>query len=160
MAGSLNKVQLIGRVGKPPEIRQTQNGNRVASFSVATTDTWKDKASGEKREATEWHNVVVWGDSLCNVIERYVEKGDLLYIEGALKTRKWQDKLGNDRYSTEVVLQGFDSKLTMLGSAKGGGGGQQAPERQRSQPAYGLESQSEPGRAKWEEKTLDDEIPF
>lgn len=109
----LNKVSLIGRVGKEPEIRAMQNGNSVASFSIACSEKWKDK-DGERKEKTEWFNVVVFSDGLVNVIKSYVKKGSQLYLEGKLQTRKWQDKDGNDKYTTEVVLQGFDAKLILL----------------------------------------------
>ena len=127
MAGSVNKVILVGNLGQDPEIRRTQDGRPIANFSIATSDTWKDKNTGERREKTEWHRVVCFQEGLCKVIENYVKKGSKLYIEGALQTRKWQDKEGNDRYSTEIVMQGFDSKLVMLDSRNndgGGGGGQ------------------------------------
>lgn len=124
MAGSVNKVILIGNVGADPEIRRTQSGTPIANLRIATSETWRDRASGERREKTEWHSVVVFNEGLCKVVEQYVKKGAKLYIEGALQTRKWQDKDGNDRYSTEVVLQGFNSTLTMLdGRGEGGGGG-------------------------------------
>lgn len=116
MSASVNKVILVGRVGKDPEIRATQAGKEIASFSLATSETWKEKGSGERKEKTEWHNVVVFNDGLVNVVKSYVTKGMLLYIEGALATRKWVDKEGKDRYSTEVVLQGFGGTLTMLSS--------------------------------------------
>ena len=115
MAGSINKVILIGNLGRDPEIRYAQNGNKIANFSLATSDTWKDKQSGERREKTEWHRVVVFNEGLATIVEKYVKKGSKVYIEGALQTNKWQDKeTGADRYSTEVVLQGFNSSLTML----------------------------------------------
>ncbi len=124
MAGSVNKVILIGNVGADPEIRRTQSGAPIANLRIATSETWRDRNSGERREKTEWHNVVVFNEGLCKVVEQYVKKGAKLYIEGQLQTRKWQDKDGNDRYSTEVVLQGFNSTLTMLdGRGEGGGGG-------------------------------------
>ena len=124
MAGSVNKVILVGNVGADPEIRRTQSGAPIANLRIATSETWRDRASGERREKTEWHNIVVFNEGLCKVVEQYVKKGAKLYIEGALQTRKWQDKDGNDRYSTEVVLQGFNSTLTMLdGRGEGGGGG-------------------------------------
>jgi single-strand DNA-binding protein len=113
MAGSLNKVTLIGNLGKDPEIRKTQDGRPIAVFSLATTESWKDK-SGERRDKTEWHNIVVFNEGLCGVIEKYIKKGSKIYIEGQLQTRKWQDKEGHDRYTTEVVLQGFSSQLIML----------------------------------------------
>ncbi|MBO9194437.1 single-stranded DNA-binding protein [Rhizobium sp. 16-449-1b] len=122
MAGSVNKVILIGNVGADPEIRRTQDGRPIANLRIATSETWRDRNSGERREKTEWHTVVVFNEGLCKVVEQYVKKGAKLYIEGALQTRKWQDQQGQDRYSTEVVLQGFGSTLTMLdGRGEGGG---------------------------------------
>ena len=122
MAGSVNKVILIGNVGKDPEIRTFGNGGKVANFSIATSEQWKDK-QGQRQEKTEWHNIAVFSDGLVGVIERYVKKGSKLYIEGKLQTRKWQDRDGNDKYTTEVVLQGFNGTLTMLDSANSSGGG-------------------------------------
>jgi single-strand DNA-binding protein len=122
MAGSVNKVILIGNVGADPEIRRTQDGRPIANLRIATSESWRDRNSGERREKTEWHSVVVFNEGLCKVVEQYVKKGAKLYIEGALQTRKWQDQTGNDRYSTEVVLQGFNSTLTML-DGRGDGGG-------------------------------------
>lgn len=122
MAGSVNKVILIGNVGADPEIRRTQDGRPIANLRIATSETWRDRNSGERREKTEWHTVVVFNEGLCKVVEQYVKKGAKLYIEGQLQTRKWQDQQGQDRYSTEVVLQGFGSTLTMLdGRGEGGG---------------------------------------
>ncbi|MGF6176935.1 single-stranded DNA-binding protein [Ensifer sp. 4252] len=124
MAGSVNKVILVGNVGADPEIRRTQDGRPIANLRIATSETWRDRNSGERREKTEWHTVVVFNEGLCKVVEQYVKKGAKLYIEGALQTRKWQDQTGNDRYSTEIVLQGFNSTLTMLdGRGEGGGSG-------------------------------------
>jgi single-strand DNA-binding protein len=123
MAGSVNKVILIGNVGKDPEIRRTQDGRPIANLSIATSESWRDKNSGEKKEKTEWHRVVVFNENLCKVIEQYVKKGAKLYIEGQLQTRKWQNKEGVDQYSTEVVLQGFNGTLTMLDGRNGGGAG-------------------------------------
>ena len=123
MAGSVNKVILIGNVGADPEIRRTQDGKPIANLRIATSESWRDRNSGERREKTEWHTVVVFNEGLCKVVEQYVKKGAKLYLEGALQTRKWQDKDGNDRYSTEVVLQGFNSTLTMLDGRDGGSGG-------------------------------------
>jgi single-strand DNA-binding protein len=123
MAGSVNKVILVGNVGADPEIRRTQDGRPIANIRLATSETWRDKNTGERKEKTEWHRVVVFNEGLCKVVEQYVKKGSKLYIEGALQTRKWQDQQGQDRYSTEVVLQGFNSVLTMLDRAGGGGGG-------------------------------------
>ena len=123
MAGSVNKVILIGNVGADPEIRRTQDGRPIANLRIATSETWRDRNSGERKEKTEWHTVVVFNEGLCKVVEQYVKKGAKLYIEGQLQTRKWQDQTGNDRYSTEIVLQGFNSTLTMLdGRGEGGGG--------------------------------------
>jgi single-strand DNA-binding protein len=122
MAGSVNKVILVGNLGADPEIRRTQDGRPVANLRVATSETWRDKATGERREKTEWHRVVIFNEGLCKVAEQYLKKGSKVYIEGALQTRKWQDQSGQDRYSTEVVLQGFNSQLTMLDRAGGGGG--------------------------------------
>ncbi|HUN48477.1 MAG TPA: single-stranded DNA-binding protein [Stellaceae bacterium] len=122
MAGSVNKVILVGNLGRDPEIRTTQDGTKVANLSLATSETWRDKNSGERKERTEWHRVVVFNDRLVDVIEKYVRKGSKLYLEGALQTRKWTDKEGQERYSTEVVLQRFRGELTMLDGGRGGGG--------------------------------------
>ena len=127
MAGSINKVILVGNVGNDPEIRSFNNGGRVANLSIATSESWRDKQSGEKREKTEWHRVAIFQEGLVGVVERYVKKGTKLYIEGKLQTRKWQDRDGNDKYTTEIVLQGYGGNLTLLDSAgggnRGGGGG-------------------------------------
>lgn len=124
MSGSVNKVILIGNLGADPEIRRTQDGRPIANLRIATSESWRDKASGERKEKTEWHRVVVFNEGLCRVIEQYVKKGSKVYIEGQLQTRKWQDQSGQDKYSTEVVLQGFNSTLTLLdGRSQGGGEG-------------------------------------
>jgi len=123
MAGSVNKVILIGNLGKDPEIRSTNDGTKVASLTIATSENWKDRTSGERKERTEWHRVVIFNDRLVDVVERYVKKGAKVYIEGALQTRKWTDNSGQERYTTEVVLQKFRGELTMLDSRQGGGGG-------------------------------------
>ena len=123
MAGSVNKVILVGNLGKDPEIRRTQDGRPIANLSIATSETWRDKNSGERKEKTEWHRVVVFNEGLCKVAEQYLKKGAKVYIEGALQTRKWTDQQGAEKYSTEVVLQGFNSTLTMLDGRGGGGGG-------------------------------------
>jgi len=123
MAGSVNKVILIGNLGKDPEIRRTQDGRPIANLTVATSETWRDKNTGERKEKTEWHRVVIFNEGLCKVVEQYVKKGAKVYIEGALQTRKWTDQSGVEKYSTEVVLQGFNSTLTMLDGRTGGGGG-------------------------------------
>ncbi|MDB5360024.1 MAG: hypothetical protein JWO51_1321 [Rhodospirillales bacterium] len=123
MAGSVNKVILVGNLGKDPEIRSTNDGTKVASLTVATSENWKDRSTGEKRERTEWHRVVIFNDRLVEVAERYLKKGAKVYLEGALQTRKWTDNSGQERYTTEVVLQKFRGELTMLDSRQGGGGG-------------------------------------
>lgn len=122
MAGSVNKVILVGNLGRDPESRSFQNGGKVVELRIATSESWKDRNSGERKEKTEWHTVKVFNEGLANVAERYLRKGSKVYIEGALTTRKWQDQQGQDRYSTEIVLQGFNSVLTMLDGAPGGGG--------------------------------------
>ena len=122
MAGSVNKVILVGNLGADPEVRRTQDGRPIVNLRVATSDTWRDKNTGERREKTEWHRVVIFSEGLAKIAEQYLKKGSKVYLEGALQTRKWQDKDGQDRYSTEVVLQGFNSALTMLDRAGGGAG--------------------------------------
>jgi single-strand DNA-binding protein len=128
MAGSVNKVILIGNLGKDPEIRRTQDGRPIANLNVATSESWRDKATGERKEKTEWHRVVIFNEGLCKVAEQYLKKGAKVYIEGQLQTRKWTDQAGVEKYSTEVVLQGFNSTLTMLDGRSGGGGGSFAGE--------------------------------
>ena len=123
MAGSLNKVMLIGNLGADPEIRSFQNGGRVCNLRLATTETWKDRNTGERQERTEWHTVAIFSDGLVNVVERYLKKGSKVFVEGKLQTRKWQDQNGQDRYSTEVVIQGLGGTLTMLDGRGDGGGG-------------------------------------
>mgnify|MGYP000034589706 CR=1 FL=1 len=123
MAGSVNKVILVGNLGRDPEIRRTQDGRPIANLRIATSESWKDRNSGERREKTEWHSVVIFNENLCKVAEQYLRKGSKVYIEGQLQTRKWQDQQGQDRYSTEVVLQGFNGQLTMLDGRSGAGGG-------------------------------------
>jgi len=163
MAGSVNKVILIGNVGKDPEIRSTNDGTRIANFTLATSETWRDKGSGERRERTEWHRIVIFNDRLTEVVEKYVKKGAKLYIEGALQTRKWTDKEGQERYTTEVVLQRFRGELTMLDSRGGGGGGDYA----EAEPAGagggfggGGSSGGKGGGSRGGGADLDDEIPF
>ncbi|MDV3458526.1 single-stranded DNA-binding protein [Sphingomonas sp. HF-S4] len=123
MAGSVNKVILVGNLGRDPESRSFQNGGKVVELRIATSESWKDRNSGERKEKTEWHTVKIFNEGLANVAEKYLRKGSKVYVEGALTTRKWQDQQGNDRYSTEVTLQGFNSVLTMLDGAPGQGGG-------------------------------------
>jgi len=122
MAGGINKVIIVGNLGKDPEVRTFANGGKVCNFSVATSESWKDKQSGERKEKTEWHNISIYNEGLAGVAEKYLRKGSKVYLEGKLQTRKWQDQSGNDRYSTDVVLQGFDAKMEMLDSKPGGGG--------------------------------------
>ena len=190
MAGYVNKVILIGNLGKDPEIRRTQDGRPIANLRIATTESWKDKNSGEKREKTEWHSVVIFSEGLCRVAEQYLKKGAKVYIEGQLQTRKWQDKDGQDRYSTEVVLQSFNHTLTMLDGARsagagmgmqdgggdyaagdgggyggyggGFGGGADAPAAAKKPyaGAGGSAGGSKPAAKGGFDKKLDDEIPF
>jgi single-strand DNA-binding protein len=123
MAGSVNKVILVGNLGADPEVRRMQDGRPIVNLRVATSESWRDKATGERKEKTEWHRVVIFNEGLAKVAEQYLKKGAKVYIEGALQTRKWQDKDGQDKYSTEIVLQGFNSQLTMLDRAGGGSSG-------------------------------------
>ena len=122
MAGGINKVIIVCNLGKDPEVRTFANGGKVCNFSVATSESWKDKSTGERKEKTEWHNISIYNEGLAGVAEKYLRKGSKVYLEGKLQTRKWQDQSGNDRYSTDVVLQGFDAKMEMLDSKPGGGG--------------------------------------
>ncbi len=122
MAGSVNKVILVGNLGADPEIRSFQNGGKVANLRIATSDSWKDRNTGERQERTEWHTVAIFSEGLVGVVERYLRKGSKVYVEGQLQTRKWQDQQGNDRYSTEVVIRGLGGTLTMLDGPSGGGG--------------------------------------
>ena len=162
MAGSVNKVILIGNVGKDPEIRSTNDGTRIANFTLATSETWRDKGSGERRERTEWHRVVIFNDRLTEVVEKYVKKGAKLYIEGALQTRKWTDKEGQERYTTEVVLQRFRGELTMLDSRGGGGGDYAEAEPAGAGGGFGGGGSSggRGGGSRGGGADLDDEIPF
>ena len=154
MAGSVNKVLLIGRLGADPEIKQMINGKSVARLSLATSQSWKDKNTGEKKEKTEWHRIVVFNEGLVNVVQQYLKKGAQVYIEGQLSTRKWKDeKSGQDKYSTEVVIQGYNSSLTMLGG--GGGSGSSANDRSSQQISKNLDDGSQVPQ-----NDLDDEIPF
>ena len=159
MAGSVNKVILIGNLGADPEVRHTQDGRPIVNLRVATSDSWRDKNTGERREKTEWHRVVIFSEGLAKIAEQYLKKGSKVYLEGALQTRKWEDKSGQERYTTEVVLQGFNSTLTMLdgrrdgggmGESAGGGGGDFG----RTKPL------SSSGGGGSFNKELDDEIPF
>jgi single-strand DNA-binding protein len=161
MAGSVNKVILIGNLGADPEIRRTQDGRPIANLRVATSESWRDKTTGERKEKTEWHRVVIFNEGLCKIVEQYLKKGSKVYLEGALQTRKWTDKDGHERYSTEVVLQGFNSQLTMLDTRSGGAGGGMdtgddfgssgpSPARERKPALAGASKSGD----------MDDEIPF
>ena len=145
MAGSVNKVILVGNLGRDPEIRSTQDGTRVANLSVATSESWRDKASGERKERTEWHRVAIFNEKLVEIAEKYLSKGSKIYVEGALQTRKWTDQSGQEKYTTEIVLQRFRGELTMLDGRAGGGGGG---------------GRSSGGRAPAGGGDLDDDIPF
>lgn len=162
MAGSVNKVILVGNLGADPEIRRTQDGRPICNLRLATSDSWRDKASGERRERTEWHRVVIFNEGLCKVAENYLRKGSKVYLEGQLQTRKWEDQGGQERYSTEVVLQGFNSTLQMLDGRSGGmdSGGfhdSSSPYDSGRDSRSGGGSRDEGGSF---DKDLDDEIPF
>jgi single-strand DNA-binding protein len=164
MAGSVNKVILVGNLGKDPEIRSTNDGTKIANFTLATSENWRDKASGERRERTEWHRVAVFNERLVDVIEKYLKKGAKVYVEGALQTRKWTDKEGQERYTTEVVLQRFRGELTMLDSRGGGGGGDFA-EAESSGGGFSAGGSGGGGGRSGGSRggggaDLDDEIPF
>lgn len=168
MAGSVNKVILVGNLGRDPEIRRTQDGRPIANLRIATSESWRDKNTGERRERTEWHSVVIFSEGLCKVVEQYVKKGSKVYVEGQLQTRKWQDQQGQDRYSTEVVIQGFNGSLMMLDGRTGAGAGAPAL-AEPGQADYGGGSDfgggngngNDNGRsAESFDKSLDDEIPF
>ena len=158
MAGSVNKVILIGNLGADPEVRHTQDGRPIVNLRMATSDSWRDKATGERKERTEWHRVVIFSEPLCRVAEQYLKKGSKVYIEGQLQTRKWQDQSGQDRYSTEVVLQGFNSQLTMLDGRQGGG--ETREPAGASSGDFGRSSALGGGSGRSFDKELDDEIPF
>src|SRR6201996_3837174 len=162
MAGSVNKVILVGNLGKDPEIRRTQDGRPIANLSIATSETWRDKSTGERKEKTEWHRVVIFSEPLCKIVEQYLKKGAKVYIEGALQTRKWTDQQGVEKYSTEVVLQGFNSTLTML-DGRGGGGGNFGSDDQGGDFGTGGPSSAAPRRAVAagaRNSDMDDDIPF
>ncbi|MBG77269.1 MAG: Single-stranded DNA-binding protein [Alphaproteobacteria bacterium MarineAlpha5_Bin12] len=151
MAGSVNKVILLGNIGKDPEIKATQNGSKLASFSIATSKRWKDKQTQEYKDKTEWHKVVIFGEGLVDIVEKYVKKGSKIYIEGELQTRKWSDQQGNDRYTTEVILQGYNSTLTLLDNR---GNTNQSIENKSED--ISVEDNSE----KSGDSNIDDDIPF
>ncbi len=163
MAGSVNKVILVGNLGRDPEIRRTQDGRPIANLSVATSENWRDKATGERREKTEWHRVVIFNEGLCKIAEQYLKKGSKVYLEGQLQTRKYTDKEGVEKYSTEVVLQGFNSVLTMLDTRGSGGGGEDfgsdgGSDFGSSSPAPRARQPATAGAGG--KRDLDDDIPF
>jgi single-strand DNA-binding protein len=165
MAGSVNKVILVGNLGADPEVRRTQDGRPIVNLRVATSETWRDKASGERKEKTEWHRVVIFSEGLAKVAEQYLKKGAKVYLEGALQTRKWQDKDGQDRYSTEVVLQGFNSNLTMLDGRGGAGAGAGSDTGSGDFGSPGPTAARRPamagaGGGGGKRDDMDDEIPF
>ena len=152
MAGSLNKVLLIGRLGNDPEIKQMSNGKSVARLSVATSETWKDKNSGERKEKTEWHRVVIFNEGLVGVVQQYLKKGSQVYIEGQIQTTKYTDNNGQEKYSTQIILQGYNSTLTMLGSSNSGG--------KIEDNSMNQDSSSLPSDNNVSSNELDDEVPF
>ena len=152
MAGSLNKVLLIGRLGNDPEIKQMSNGKNVARLSVATSETWKDKNSGERKEKTEWHRVVIFNEGLVGVVQQYLKKGSQVYIEGQIQTTKYTDNNGLEKYSTQIILQGYNSTLTMLGSSNSGG--------KIEDNSMNQDSSSLPSDNNVSSNELDDEVPF
>lgn len=151
MAGSLNRATLIGHVGKDPEIRSVNSG-KVANFSVATSETWRDKNSGEKKESTQWHSIVVWNENLVKIVEQYVKKGDKIMVEGQIQTRKWTDKDGNDRYTTEIVLSGFNGSILLLSN--------KSQDQNQNANRAGNSAREEPKQEPNYASDLDDEIPF
>lgn len=155
MAGSVNRVILVGNLGRDPEVRSFQNGGKVCNLRIATSETWKDKNSGERKERTEWHTVAVFNEGLVRIAEQYLKKGSKVYIEGQLQTRKWQDQSGADKYATEIVLQGFGGTLTMLDGPSGGSGGGQSGGNYDA-PGGGYDSGPSGGGS----RDLGDEIPF
>lgn len=166
MAGSVNKVILIGNLGRDPELRSTQDGTRIANLAVATSESWRDRVSGERKERTEWHRVVIFNERLAEIAEKYLKKGSKVYIEGALQTRKWTDQGGQERYSTEIVLQRFRGELTMLDGAGGARGGAAGgpPIEGGYDEGYGDEMPASrpatPARGRTPVNDLDDDIPF
>jgi single-strand DNA-binding protein len=155
MAGSLNKVLLIGRLGNDPEIKQMSNGKNVARLSVATSETWKDKNSGERKEKTEWHRVIIFNEGLVNVVQQYLKKGAQIYIEGQIQTTKYTDNNGQEKYSTQIVLQGYNSTLTMLGGGSGSGSSNRVEDSSMNQDQSSLPSDNQISS-----NDLDDEVPF
>src|ERR1700676_3949893 len=163
MAGSVNKVILIGNLGADPEVRRTQDGRPIVNLRIATSESWRDKATGDRKEKTEWHRVVIFSEGLCKVAEQYLKKGSKVYIEGQLQTRKWTDQSGVEKYSTEVVLQNFNSTLTMLDGRSGGGGGSFGSDDSGGDFGSGGPSAAAPRRAVAagaRNSDMDDDIPF
>ncbi|MEM8876932.1 MAG: single-stranded DNA-binding protein [Pseudomonadota bacterium] len=161
MAGSLNKVMLIGNLGRDPEIRRTQDGRPIANLSVATTETWRDRNSGEKREKTEWHRVVIFSEGLCRVVEQYLRKGSKIFVEGQLQTREWEDQSGQKRYTTEVVLQNYGGTLTMLDGRSGGMDQMSGPPDSDFGSSRAMDEQRGGGGGSSRAGAdLDDDIPF
>ena len=160
MAGSVNKVILVGNLGKDPEIRRTNDGRPIANLSVATSESWRDKTTGERKEKTEWHRVVIFSEGLCKIAEQYLKKGSKVYLEGQLQTRKYTDKDGVEKYSTEVVLQNFNSALTMLDTRSGGGGGAESSDDFGAQSPAPARKPAMAGAAGGRRGDRDDEIPF
>jgi single-strand DNA-binding protein len=164
MAGSVNKVILVGNLGRDPEIRSTQDGMRIANLNLATSESWRDRTSGERKERTEWHRVVIFNENLVTIAEKYLRKGSKVYVEGALQTRKWTDNAGVEKYSTEVVLQRFRGELTMLDGARGGGGAEGGFDEGYGGGGFGgdepVRGGSGPARARPLKEDLDDDIPF
>ena len=160
MAGSINKVILIGNLGADPEIRHTQDGRPIANLRVATSESWRDKATGERRERTEWHRVVIFNEGLCRIAEQYLRKGSKVYLEGQLQTRKWEDQSGQERYTTEVVLQGFNSQLTTLDSRNSGAGEGGQDLAASGSSDFGQSGPMDKAKTGTFDKELDDEIPF
>jgi len=159
MAGSINKATLIGTLGRDPEVRQVGD-TRVASLSLATNETWKDKGTGERKEKTEWHRITVWGDGLCGVLEKYSSKGDRLYIEGQLETRKWQDKDGADKYTTEIVVRAPRGQVVLLGARSNAGASEERSQAQKTVSSSLADEYRGGGAPKRAAVSLDDEIPF
>lgn len=161
MAGSVNKVILIGNLGADPEIRRTQDGRPIANLRIATSESWRDKNSGERKEKTEWHRVVIFNEGLCKIVEQYLKKGSKVYLEGALQTRKWTDKDNIERYSTEVVLQGFNSSLTMLDGKGGAAGSSGGSDDDFGSSGPSVSRERKPAMAgAGKRDDMDDEIPF
>lgn len=159
--GSINRVTIMGNVGKDPEIRSTQGGARVANLSVATSEHWRDRQSGERKEKTEWHRITIWPEHQVNIVERYVRKGDMILIEGAIETRKWTDQQGQERYSTEIVVSQYKGGITLIGRIeRNGGGGRLAEREPGNDGGYGDHQPAGARPARGRNEDLDDEIPF